>query len=156
MLGWVGIQHSAAARHGSVNVLDLATGKNVSHPLPGRPGFLAETTKPGVLLIGLERRLVLFDLNKRTLDETGIAIPDDERVIINDGIAVEGGVLFGTKHLEFNQPIAALYFYDVRTRRLSEVLSGQTCSNGKMLKQEGGKATLIALEDHIAREERGQ
>jgi hypothetical protein len=54
-------------------------------------------------------------------------------VIINDGIAVPGGVIFGTKHLEFSQPVAALYHYDHATRSVRELLGGQTCSNGKYL-----------------------
>ena len=49
-------------------------------------------------------------------------------MIINDGIAVPDGVIFGTKHSEFNQPIAALYHYGTTLR---EIRGGQTCSNGK-------------------------
>lgn len=126
-LGWVNIG-------GSINLLDLATRQNRSYSLPGRPGFFAETTRPGVVLIGLERRLVYFDLETGDLAETGILVTDDERVIINDGLAVEGGVLFGTKHLEFNQPVAALYFFDSATRSVRTLLGGQYCSNGKFLR----------------------
>lgn len=132
-LGWVAIQHGVDAQEGSLNMLDLAARTNVNHALPGRPGFFAETTQPGVLLVGLERRLVLYDLAARRIEETGIAVPEHPRVIINDGLAVEGGVIFGTKHLEFNQPIAGLYFFDTRRRDLVELRQGQTCSNGKML-----------------------
>ncbi|MCC6537148.1 MAG: SMP-30/gluconolactonase/LRE family protein [Bryobacterales bacterium] len=141
-LGWVAIQHGADATVGSLNVLDLATRTNVNHSLPGRPGFFAETTRPGVLLVGLERRLVLYDLATRRLEETGAAIPEHPRVIINDGLAVEGGVIFGAKHLEFNQPIAGLDFYDARRREVVELRAGQTCSNGKMLTG----ATLIDID----------
>jgi hypothetical protein len=109
VLGWVSIQHAAAATVGSLNLLNLATRRNTSFSLPGRPGFFVETTQPGVLLVGLERRLVLFDLVSARLVETGVSLPDDERVIINDGIAIPGGLLFGTKHLEFRERIAALY-----------------------------------------------
>jgi len=132
-LGWVAIQHGVGAREGSLNVLDLAARTNVNHPLPGRPGFFAETTRPGVLLVGLERRLVLYDLAARRIEETGLAVPEHPRVIINDGLAVEGGLIFGTKHLDFNQPIAGLYFLDARRRELVELQPRQTCSNGKML-----------------------
>ena len=134
LLGWVAIQHAANLHEGSINVLDLVSGRNTTWPLPGRPGFFAETTRPGVLLIGLERRLVYFDLLTGNLEETGIQVTSDERVIINDGLAVDGGVLFGTKHLEFSQPIAALYFFDSATRRVHTVLGGETCSNGKFLR----------------------
>jgi hypothetical protein len=145
-LGWVAIQHAADLLEGSINVLDLVSGRNRTWPLPGRPGFFAETTRPGVLLIGLERRLVYFDLLTGGLEETGIQVTTDERVIINDGLAVDGGVLFGTKHFEFNQPIAALYFFDSATRRVHTVLGGEICSNGKFLRRDAESATLIEVD----------
>ncbi len=132
-LVWICIQYSADRPQGGINVLDLGSRENVHHPLPGRPGFFAETAIPGVLLVGLDRRLVLYDLNRRAITETLAHIPEDPRVIINDGIAIPGGAIFGTKHLEFNQPIAALYHYDNATRQVRELLGGQTCSNGKYL-----------------------
>jgi len=130
-LAWVAIQHGASATTGSVNVLDLATRQNREYPLPARVGFLAETTVPGLLLLGLERRLALYDLNTATLHETGLTVTTDERTIINDGQAVPGGVYFGTKHLEFREPIAKLYHFDAATRAVREVVDRQICSNGK-------------------------
>jgi len=146
LLGWVAIQHAADLHEGSFNVLDLVSGRNTTYPLPGRPGFFAETTRPGVVLIGLERRLVGFDLLTGDLEETGIQVTRDERVIINDGLAVDGGVLFGTKHLEFNQRIAALYFFDSATRRVHTVIGGEICSNGKFLRRDAQSATLIEID----------
>lgn len=146
MLGWVAIQHAADRPVGSFNLLDLASRENRSIPLPGRPGFFAETTHPGVVLVGLERRLVLLDLTTGALTETGIVATTDERVIINDGLAVEGGVLFGTKHLEFALPIAGLYFFDTATRELIQVLDGQTCSNGKALLRDPDGVTLVDID----------
>lgn len=145
-LGWVAIQHASDAKTGSINVLDLASGRNTSFPLPGRPGFFAETTKPGVVLVGLERRLALFDLVSGSLDETGPVVTTDERVIINDGLAVDGGVLFGTKHLEFNQPIAALYYYDCASKSVRTVVDKQYCSNGKFLRRSSDEAVLIDID----------
>src|SRR6266852_3752240 len=127
-LAWVAIQHGADAREGSLNVLDLVTLENRNYPLPGRPGFFVETAEAGVLLIGIERRLVLFDLASASIIATLAELPDDPRVIINDGIAVPDGVIFGTKHLEFSQPVAALYHYGTELRAIR---GGQTCSNGK-------------------------
>jgi sugar lactone lactonase YvrE len=132
-LVWISIQYAKDRPQGGINVLDLATRENVHHPLPARPGFFAETAVPGVLLVGLERRLVLYDLNRRAITETLTHIPEDPRVIINDGIAIPGGAIFGTKHLEFSEPVAALYHYDNATRQVRELLGGQTCSNGKYL-----------------------
>ena len=136
-LVWLSIQYAADRPWGGINVLDLASRENVHHALSGRPGFFAEIGEagepgePGVLLIGLERRLVLYDLNRRAVTETLAHIPEDPRVIINDGIAIPGGAIFGTKHLGFSQPVAALYHYDHATRQVRELLGGQTCSNGK-------------------------
>jgi sugar lactone lactonase YvrE len=146
ILGWVAIQHGADRQEGSVNLLDLKSGRNTSVPIAGRPGFFAETTRPGVLLVGMERRLVYFDLLSGRLEETGIEVSDHERIIINDGLAVEGGVLFGTKHLDFNQPIAALYFYDSAKHSVHTVMGGQLCSNGKYLRRDSDGATLIDID----------
>jgi sugar lactone lactonase YvrE len=130
---WISIQYAADRPSGGINVLDLASRENVHHPLPGRPGFIAETAEPGVLLVGLELRLVLYDLNRRVILETLAHIPEDPRAIINDGIAIPGGAIFGTKHLEFREPVAALYHYDNATRQVRELYGGQICSNGKYL-----------------------
>src|SRR5205807_7718451 len=130
-VGWVAIQHGVQQRTGSINLLNPATGENRSFPLPGRPGFFVETERAGVLLIGLERRLVLFDLLTARLTEIGISLPEDERVIMNDGIAIPGGLLFGTKHLEFHDRIAGLYHFDAGSERLTTLVSGEICSNGK-------------------------
>jgi L-arabinonolactonase len=133
-LVWISIQYAADLPKGGINVLDLGSRENIHHPLPGRPGFFAKTADPGVLLVGLDRRLVLYDLNRRAVTETLAHIPEDPRVIINDGIAIPGGAIFGTKHLEFSEPVAALYHYDEATREVRELLGGQICSNGKYLR----------------------
>jgi len=145
-LGWVAIQHGAGVAEGSFNVLDLVSGANTRLPLKGRPGFFAETTEPGVVLVGLERELALLDLRTGTLSQAMARIDADPRTIINDGLAVDGGVLFGTKDLEFKQPIAALYFFDSVTRKVHTVLDGQTCSNGKYLRRDAAGATLIDID----------
>lgn len=131
LLGWVAIVHELGGRAGSLNILDLDTLTNQSIDLPGRPGFFAETDEPGVVVVGLERRLVLVNLHSRVVEETGLSVSDDERVVINDGYAIPGGLLFGTKHLEFNQPIAALYHFDAAAGTLRTAIPGQYCSNGK-------------------------
>jgi sugar lactone lactonase YvrE len=130
-LFWVSIQYAADEPIGGLNALDLTTGENRHYPLPGRPGFFAETADPGILVIGLERRLVLFDVARAEIVDTLGHIPEDERVIINEGIAIPGGLIFGTKHLAFSLPIAALYHYDNVTRSIRELRGGQVCSNGK-------------------------
>ncbi len=146
ILGWVAIEHGTGRLEGSINLLDLETRRNTSLPIPGRPGFFAETTRPGVLLVGLDRRLVYFDILSGKVEETGVHVTEHDRIIINDGLAVEGGVLFGTKHLDFNQPIAALYFYDSAKRSVHTVIEGQLCSNGKYLRRTADGATLIDID----------
>ncbi len=146
LLGWVAIQHGAEVKAGSINVLDLESGRNTSFPLPGRPGFFAETDKPGMVLVGLERRLAYFDLLTGALTETGPSVTGDERVIINDGLAIEGGALFGTKHLEFNQPLAALYLFDCATKTVRTVIDKQFCSNGKFLRRDEEGLRLIDID----------
>jgi len=133
ILGWVAIQESVEALHGSVNLLNLRTRINDVHPLPERPGFFAETTQPGVVVVGLERALVLYDLQARRIFGAPFSVTADERVIINDGVAVEGGLLFGTKHLTFKDRIACVYFFDSATGKLHTLHSEQICSNGKFL-----------------------
>lgn len=129
LLAWVAIQHGADAPSGSLNLLDLDTLHNRTCLLPGRPGFFAETADPNILTVGMERRLVHFDIAAGEIVSTLAHLPEDPHVIINDGIAVTDGVIFGTKHLAFSQPLASLYHYDGKTLR--ELRGGQTCSNGK-------------------------
>lgn len=133
LLGWVAIQESFETLTGSVNVLNLRTRVNDVHPLPGRAGFFAETDRPGVLVVGLERDLVLYDLNQRRLIGQPFAVTSDPRVVINDGVAVEGGLLFGTKHTAFKERIACMYFFDAAACRLHTLHGAQICANGKYL-----------------------
>jgi len=138
LLGWVAIQYGAAKLRGSFNLLNLETRVNQTFELPGRPGFFAETSRSGVVVVGMERRLVLLDLKTGGVEETGIDVTGDDRVIINDGIPIPGGLLFGTKHLEFNQKIAALYRYDCSSKRVVELVGKQICSNGKFFLESPG------------------
>jgi sugar lactone lactonase YvrE len=151
LAAWVAIQHGADRREGSLNVLDLRTLENTTHPLPGRPGFFVETDRAGLLVIGIERRLVLYDLDSGRLQETGVELPDDERVIINDGIAIPGGLLFGTKHLEFNQTIAALYHYECASGGLSVLVDRQICSNGKYFDADAPGGPVLVDIDSLPR-----
>lgn len=146
LVGWVAIQHGADSTEGSLNVLRPATGENRSFPLKGRPGFFAETIEPGVLIVGLERRLAWCDLANGGFEKRSIAVTADERVILNDGLAVEGGMIFGTKDLKFHDPIAALYFFHAATGEVHTLREGQTCSNGKVLFRDAAGATLIDID----------
>ena len=130
---WVGIQHGAQAKHGSLNFFDLRTNENRSITLSGRPGFVGLTNRPNTVVIGLERRLVLFDLE--TQSETLIVDDIDadvENTIINDGQCGPQGLTFGTKELSFSKPHAGLYWWPFPKGPLHRVRGDQTCSNGKV------------------------
>jgi sugar lactone lactonase YvrE len=130
---WVSIQYGPEAKEGGLNILDPATRTNRHIPLEGRPGFLARGEHPGELIIGLERNLVRYDLAANRVTATLAHVVDDARVILNDGLAVPGGLLFGTKDLKIKEPIASLYRFDFATGTVRELLGGQVCSNGKYL-----------------------
>lgn len=146
LLGWVAIQYAADTAHGSYNILDLDSRVNQTFDLPGRPGFFAETTKPGTVVLGMDRRLVLLDTNSGDVIETGLHLPDaGSDVIINDGMAVPEGLVFGTKHLQFTEPIAKLYLFDASARRIRPLVDAQICSNGKFYQSDplSGNITLV-------------
>ena len=132
-LGWVAIQESFVELHGSMNLLNLRTMENDVHPLPGRVGFFAATDRDAVVAVGLERSLVLYDLKARKVVGTPFVVTTDERVVINDGVAVEGGLLFGTKHTAFQERIACMYLFESATGRLHTLHAEQICANGKYL-----------------------
>ncbi len=146
ILGWVAIQHGLDNPTGSMNLLDLATLENTRHDLPGRPGFFAETTQPGLIVIGIERRLILYDLLERKLTETGVVVSSDERTVINDGLAVREGLIFGSKDLKFNQEIATEWLFDSRSGELCTLKHRQICSNGKYVYQQGQQTFLADID----------
>lgn len=144
LLGWVAIQYAADVPRGSFNILDLNSRANQSFDVPGRPGFFAETTKPGCVVLGMDRRLVVLDTLTGELRETGLHLPDaGDDVIINDGMAVPEGLLFGTKHLQFTQAIAKLYLFDAASRTIRPLVDSQICSNGKFYQSDDVGITLI-------------
>jgi sugar lactone lactonase YvrE len=146
ILGWVAIQHGPGRHDGSLNLLNLATRVNTTFPLNGRPGFFVETTSPGVLLVGMDRQFILVDARTGETTGTEIRATSDERVIINDGISIPNGLIFGTKDLALRDPIAALYHYDCTTRQVREIRGRQYCSNGKYFRQDENTALLIDID----------
>jgi sugar lactone lactonase YvrE len=146
-VSWVAIQHSATSTTGSLNLLDLTTRTNTRHRLTGRPGFAFPTNRPGVFVIGLERCVQLFDTNTNTY--TPLTDEVDANVsgtIINDGVAFDGGIVFGCKDLKFAEKKAGLYLYRSRDKKLIQLRSDQTCSNGKIIFGQGDQVTLIDID----------
>jgi sugar lactone lactonase YvrE len=133
-LVWVNIQTAKDSARGAVHLRFWDTGEHRSIPRPARPAFLVPTDRPDVVFVGWEKEL--GTLNLRTNEWTSLAtIPDaNPRTIINDGKAVPGGgaVIFGTKDIQFADPIAALYLFTLADRRVTVLAPGQTCSNGKV------------------------
>ncbi len=104
------------------------------HPMPARPGFVFPTSNPNLVLAGCDKVVGLFDLT--TADWTPLAaLPDTHpRTIINDGEIVPGGraIVFGTKDVQFADPIAHLYLFTLDDNQITVLADGQTCSNGKV------------------------
>src|SRR6185503_18403824 len=89
---------------------------------PGRPGFLLPLDEDGRVLVGVGKELRVADLQEGLWTEPLATIPDaDPRTIINDGEIVPGGkaVVFGTKDVQFKDPIAHLYLYTVDDERIT-------------------------------------
>ena len=133
-MSWVAIQHGSDARVGSLNILDTRSLNNTTVDLPGRPGFAFPTRSSMTWLIGLERQLGLYDLQSESWEVLVDGIDDDvEDTIVNDGVVFSEGVLFGTKHLEFNDKRAGLYLWRYSDQRLIRLRDDQICSNGKVV-----------------------
>jgi len=146
-LSWVAIQHGESAVQGSLNVLDLETGRNVSHLLPGRPGFAFPTTDPGTLVVGCEKKVGFY--RPETGEWSGPTIGVETEVggtIINDGLIHGDALIFGTKDLGFRTPRAGLYFWRPADGTFTRLAGGQTCSNGKVILEEGGRAALLDID----------
>jgi len=132
---WVNIQTAPDATTGSLHVARRDGSHPRTIPLPGRPGFVFPTNKPGVVFVGCEKTLGTVEL------ATGLwhplaTIPDDNpRTIINDGEIAPGGkaVVFGTKDTQFDHEaaLAHLYLYTVDDNKIAVLADGMTCSNGK-------------------------
>lgn len=153
-LSWVGIQHGRDARHGSINLLNLATGENQSFDLPGRPGFAFACSgteaqeMPTRFVAGVERELGIFDITDASWKPFCEGIDEDvDNTIINDGVVYEDNLIFGTKDLEFSEKKAGLYLYRGHDRALIRLRSDQVCSNGKMIRiGDSGQLHLIDID----------
>lgn len=145
---WVGIQHGADSRVGSLNIFDTHGCHNRSFMLPGRPGFARPTDHPGKFIVGAEHELALFDI------ETGDWLPfcqgidaDVQNTIINDGMIWQDNILFGTKDLEFKTAKAGLYLFRGSDRRLFRLRADQICSNGKaVVADAAGHLSLLDID----------
>jgi sugar lactone lactonase YvrE len=131
---WVNIQTAPDATQGALHVRYWVTGGMESWTLPGRPGFAIPTDRPGVVIVGLDHQVGTFDLDSYEWTPL-VVLPDPHpRTIINDAEVTPDGraVVFGTKDTRFAEPLAGLYLLTLGDNRVSRLLGGQTCSNGKV------------------------
>lgn len=138
---WVGIQHGPDATQGSLNRFDIGTRQNQNTPLEGRPGFAFPLDGFERFLIGLERSILEVTLDpKGEITQSNVLCDtvdqDVTGTIINDGVMVAGGVIFGCKDLKFAEKKAGLYYWQHATLTLHQLRNDQTCSNGKVVLEE--------------------
>lgn len=145
---WVNIQTDPAATRGALHARYFDGDETAVWNLPGRPGFVFPTDRPGTVLVGVGKQVGTLDLE--TNEFTPLAtIPDaDPRTVINDGEVVPGGraVVFGTKDVRFADPIAGLYLFTLDDNAVSLLAPGQTCSNGKLFAHYGGDVVLFDID----------
>ena len=137
-ISWVAIQHGPEQSVGSLNVLDPAAGFNRHVELPGRPGFAFPTDDPDVFLVGVERSVCRVHLGSRACEPVSEEIDAGvENTIINDGVEIDEGLVFGCKDLAFEDYKAGLYFWRAADRRIFQLRDHQLCSNGKVVRRDG-------------------
>ncbi len=146
-LVWVNIQSDAEATEGEIHVHfpDSDGSDDYAIACPGRPGFLLPLTTPHRAIVGMDKVLRLLDAWEGTWSDPLVAIPDGHpRTIINDGEVVPGGqaIVFGTKDVQFREPLGHLYLYTVDDNRVSILADQQTCSNGKVIRRDDGGFVL--------------
>jgi sugar lactone lactonase YvrE len=145
---WVNIQTAADSACGAIHLRSWDDGEQGVWNLPRRPGFALPTTRPGTLLVGVEKELGTLELETNESAPLA-AIPDENaRTIINDGEVVPGGkaVVFGTKDTQFKDAIAHLYLYTVDDNRVSVLADRQLCSNGKVFRTGAGGLILFDID----------
>jgi sugar lactone lactonase YvrE len=148
-LAWVNIQTASDATRGAVHLRFWDNGEHRKLAQPARPGFLVPTDQPNVAFVGQGKEVGTLDLLFSGKWVPLARIPDDDpRTIINDGRCVPGGraVVFGTKDVRFQDPIAQLYLFTLDDRRVTLLADGQTCSNGKVFAREGNDLILFDID----------
>lgn len=146
-ISWVAIQHGGDSGEGSINVLDLKSGENRQHRLPGRPGFAFPTENSSVFLTGFERRVGFYDIWENCwVGSYGEVTGEADGTIINDGERCGEAVIFGTKDLEFKDPKAGLYLWSPGQSAPVPLRGGQTCSNGKVILEREGSKFLLDID----------
>jgi sugar lactone lactonase YvrE len=147
-LAWVNIQTGPEAKTGAVHLRFWDTDEHRVVRLAGRPGFLALTDRPDVVLVGRDKELGTLNLATGNYVPLATIADDDPRTMINDGASVPGGhaVVFGTKDVLFREPIADLYLYTVTDNQITKLADRQTCSNGKVFARDARGLILYDID----------
>lgn len=133
-LAWVNIQTSADAKSGSIHYRFWDDEQTRILPQPERPGFLIPTNRPDVVLVGMGKHVGTVNLVTNQWQPLA-EIPDpNPRTIINDGEPLSDGlgVIFGTKDVQFEDTIAALYLFTPSDGTITPLAEKMICSNGKV------------------------
>ena len=146
-LAWVNIQTAPDATAGDIHVR-FWDGEHRTYAQDRRPGFLFPTDEADTLFIGREKEVGLLHLATNRFQSLASIDDANPRTIINDGEIVPGGraVVFGTKDVQFADPIANLYLFTLDDRKLTVLADGQTCSNGKVFAREGDELVLYDID----------
>ena len=147
-MAWVAIQHGEKSHEGSVNLLNLDTMENKTVWMEGRPGFIAETDMPGLLMVGMEKEIVLLNCkaSEPLVVHTDMHISSHAFTVINDGISTPFGAIFGSKDVRFEEDVARLYLYRNGEYDIHRVQTNQTCSNGKVVVADGDSWKLFDID----------
>ncbi|MCA9173276.1 MAG: SMP-30/gluconolactonase/LRE family protein [Planctomycetales bacterium] len=145
-VSWVAIQHGADSTRGSVHTLS-ASGEQRQYDLPERPGFAFPERDGQSFLVGVQGRVQRLHVVSGELEPLSDEVEaDNSETIVNDGLAVPGGVIFGTKHLKFERPVGGLYLWREGSPEVRLLQPGQICSNGKDVRQVDGQWRLIDID----------
>jgi len=147
VISWVAIQHGKTNSFGSLNLLNMRTGANRTHVLPGRPGFAFACDDGQHFVVGCERSIGRFSIETGAFDSFCDGVDADvDNTIINDGMIWEDNLIFGTKDLEFATKKAGLYLWRGCDKTLIRLRDDQICSNGKAVRQTASGLELIDID----------
>lgn len=146
-VAWVNIQTAPDATAGDIH-LRFWDGEHRTYHQERRPGFLIPTDCEDTLLIGREKEVGLLNLVTNCFTPLADIGDPNPRTILNDGEVVPGGkaVVFGTKDIQFADPIANLYLFTLDDGRVSVLADKQVCSNGKVFAREGDALFLYDID----------
>jgi sugar lactone lactonase YvrE len=146
-VAWVNIQTSTEATAGDIHVR-FWDGEHRTYAQARRPAFLIPTDRADTLFVGREKEVGLLHLANNTFHPLAAIDDQTPRTIINDGQVAPGGraVVFGTKDVQFADPIANLYLFTLDDCNVSVLADRQTCSNGKVFAREDGNLVLYDID----------